>query len=338
MTYCMEKHMENSKAFAEEKRFGRRRGTQGYLDCVAVVFKEKIESHGEDSFCFSIREKMTMLGVFDGCGGSGAKVYPAFDGKSGAYMASRVTAGTVRNWFKQEYRSDSDTTARTSSLKNAISAGLAVCKQNCGMSGAAKMKGSLSKEFPTTAAVAICEADTDGISADIFWAGDSRVYLLDSHGLAQLTADDLSGEIDAYENLSSDGVLTNVINASSDFDIHCRRVLLDAPCVVLCASDGCFGYIPSPMEFEYMLLDALDGSTSVAEWEYALSCRLADISGDDYTLVAGLFGYDSFPAVKASFRCRKESVYHNYIEPMESEAVSADELWRDYRESYYRLS
>ena len=111
------------------------------------------------------------------------------------------------------------------------------------------------------------------------------------------------------------------------------------PCVVFCASDGCFGYIPSPMEFEFMLLDTLYQAASVAEWENAVSAFLADTSGDDYTLVAGVFGYGSFDALKESLHDRTEDVYYDYIEPLRADDLeTADALWQDYRENYYRLS
>ena len=312
---------------------------QEYLDCIAVVFKEKIEGLGEDSFCYAVNENGTMLGVFDGCGGAGAKEYPAFGNKSGAYMASRAAAGAARNWFTQTYtRSEADTARCAGTLKEAINAALAVCKDNCGAGAGTKMKGSLFKAFPTTAAIAICSSESGEMYADIFWAGDSRVYMLDGCGLAQLTADDLSGDIDAYENISNDAVLTNVINSSADFTIHSRRVRLNMPCVVFCASDGCFGYIPSPMEFEYMLLDALDRAASVTEWEDLIGGQLAETSGDDYTLAAGVFGYGSFDALKEHFSARAEELYRSYIEPLESGGTStADELWQEYRENYYRF-
>lgn len=333
-------NMRISKLFLENKLAHKGGSGLEYVDCVAVVFREKIKNSGEDSFCYSVCENKTMLGVFDGCGGSGAKIYPAFGNKSGAYMASRAAAGATKNWFKQIYmHSDSDLAECANTLKASINTGLAICKQNCGMNAASKMKGSLFKEFPTTAALTVCRSEGEEISADIFWAGDSRVYLLDSTGLAQLTADDLSGGIDAYENISSDAVLTNVINASSDFIIHSRRVPLNMPCVVFCASDGCFGYISSPMEFEFMLLDTLYHASSVTEWENAVGSYLADTSGDDYTLVAGLFGYGSFDALKESLRGRTEDVYYDYIKPLRSnDADWPDELWYKYRESYYRFS
>lgn len=312
---------------------------QEYLDCIAVVFKEKIEGLGEDSFCYAVNENGTMLGVFDGCGGAGAKEYLAFGNKSGAYMASRAVAGAARNWFKQTYtRSDADTARCAGTLKEAINAALAVCKNNCGASTGAKMKGSLSKAFPTTAAIAICSGERGRMYADIFWAGDSRVYMLDSSGLAQMTADDLNGSIDAYENISNDAVLTNVINASADFTIHSRRVPLNMPCVVFCASDGCFGYIPSPMEFEYMLLNTLDRAVSVTGWEDLIGSQLAETSGDDYTFVAGVLGFGSFNTLKEHFRFRTEELYRDYIEPLGLGVTStADELWREYRENYYRF-
>ena len=43
------------------------------IDQFFVVHGEKIEQKGEDSFLISVNERAGLAGVFDGCGGSGAK-------------------------------------------------------------------------------------------------------------------------------------------------------------------------------------------------------------------------------------------------------------------------
>ena len=80
---------------------------------------------------------------------------------------------------------------------------------------------------------------------------------------SQITKDDTNVD-DELENISADGVMNNIIfNGKSDkdgnacFTIHHRMVPRTAPFIAFSATDGCFGYIPSPMEFEYYILDCL---------------------------------------------------------------------------------
>ena len=70
------------------------------MDCLFRVYKEKIPENGEDSYCFCIREDSLLLGVFDGCGGSGAKRYLSYCEKTGAYIGARAVAGAVKTWFE----------------------------------------------------------------------------------------------------------------------------------------------------------------------------------------------------------------------------------------------
>lgn len=68
-------------------------------DYCFCLTREKVSGKGEDSFFFDIDREKGIIGVFDGSGGSGAKVYPFFEGHSGAYVASRVLAEVSRRWF-----------------------------------------------------------------------------------------------------------------------------------------------------------------------------------------------------------------------------------------------
>ena len=71
------------------------------MDCLFRVYKEKVPENGEDSFCYSVHEDALLLGVFDGCGGSGAKRYVNYQDKTGAYIAARAVAGAVLTWFER---------------------------------------------------------------------------------------------------------------------------------------------------------------------------------------------------------------------------------------------
>ena len=194
------------------------------------------------------------------------------------------------------------------------------------------------------------------IEVDLYWAGDSRVYLLTPQGLAQLTEDDLGG-IDAMENLTDDGVLTNMISLSKVFEIHTGHVSMDRPGFIFAATDGCFGYLSTPMEFEYLLLETMLNSdcvstdnsgvsdawmTRLAEkirlgWQEKLSEEIGKIAGDDYTISGYAIGFSSFEEMKKAFIGRANILYSQYISGLNEK--SYDEkyaLWKQYKENYHR--
>lgn len=305
------------------------------LDCICHVAQEKITAAGEDSFCYGISENSVLLGVFDGCGGSGAKKYPAFQNRTGAYIGARAVAGAVYRWFENE-KPTTDYSRNGENVKAAIVRSLTVCKENC-MNTESKIKGSISKEFPTTAAIARCVVQTGGVLVECYWAGDSRVYLLDADGLAQLTADDLD-DLDAFENISGDGVLTNVISVSRPFVLHSRSIALRRPCFLFAASDGCYGYIPSPMEFEGFLLEQLEKADSFVDFEENLRRELAHISGDDFSLIGAAFGFGTFSELKRLLGERYQNLNAGYLSHIiQQDGESRRIMWNQYRRQYYRF-
>ena len=55
-------------------------------------------------------------------------------------------------------------------------------------------------------------------------------------------------------NLRQDSVVSNAMSADTDFHVNHRKVELRAPFLVAGATDGCFGYLRSPMHFEHLVL------------------------------------------------------------------------------------
>lgn len=301
------------------------------LDFSIEVFKEKIAGNGEDSYLYFADRNGGIAGVFDGCGGSGAKRYEKFQGKTGAYMASRAVSGAAKDWFQSvlngEERADDP-----ESLKIKIKAYLDLCKAVGGSASA--FKGSLSKDFPTTAAIILATAAEGRVQAACMWAGDSRCYMLNSEGLKQLTKDDING-FDAMENLSADAAITNAISASKDFLIHQKTITLSTPCILFTATDGCFGYFSTPMEFEYLLLSTLLEADTVAEWEAKISAVLQEVAGDDYTISGMSLGFGTFANLKKAFISRSKKLYEVYIAKIRD--MSYEEKlakWHIYREEY----
>lgn len=290
------------------------------LNSLFCVNKEMIPDHGEDSFYYDANGNNFIVAAFDGLGGSGSKRYENFSEKTGAYVGSRAVCGGVKAWFEESGKSET--------LVNYIGKALEVCNNYADKTG--RIMGSLGKAFPTTAAMVTGSLSRNGISMNCFWAGDSRCYMLDSEGLHQLTEDDLDGQ-DAMSNLLNDGVMTNVISASNPFELHTKSKSLNYPCIFLAATDGCFGYLKSPMEFEYLLIDTLVHSKSLYEWRSALYDRILGVTGDDFTLCVAICGYKDFNDIKKRFLKRYTYMDTTYINTEEDVIL----LWEKYKDNYY---
>jgi hypothetical protein len=155
-------------------------------------------------------------------------------------------------------------------------------------------------------------------------------------------------------NLQRDSVISNAISADTDFRINHRRVPLRAPFVLVCATDGCFGYLRSPMHFEAMLLRTLMDAGSEEGWSTALQEEIAAVTGDDASLVAIGVGAD-VPALQRLLGPRLAEVEQRYTGPMDdlveevhrAEQALADlqhrrtadtaQRWARYRPAYERL-
>lgn len=307
-------------------------GILSRVDCQIKVYQEKIPDRGEDAMLFALNSRAALVGAFDGCGGAGAKRYAKLQGKTGAYMASRVVSGTVNDWFSDCCAQDAGFSAQ--SLEARIRENLALCDRMGGESS--RFVSSMVKAFPTTAALAILSEQAGMIRADCFWAGDSRVYLLNAEGLAQLSVDDLL-VTDAMENLYEDGAMTNVISHSKGFTIHHGSLILDQPGIVLAATDGCFGYLPTPMAFEQVLVNTLVRAENVDQWEQALHSVIGRVAGDDYTLSAVALDFGSFNAMKGIFARRANYLQQVYPPEMAKEREDKNRLWEQYKPGYYRL-
>ncbi len=317
----------------KKKKGGAKGGLMNRVDCTISLYKEKIPGNGEDAYVYSQNCCAALIGVFDGCGGLGAKRLAKFQGKTGAYLASRIVSGTILGWFSTHC--ECWPVNPETSIKQEIMEQMKRCYDAVGEQS--KLVSPMVKVFPTTAAFAVCREENEKIQVDYFWAGDSRVYLLDSDGLAQLSVDDLSVP-DAMQNLYDDGVMTNVVNMSSPFAVHHGCTILSKPGILFSSTDGCFGYVSTPMEFEYMLIQSMLSSQSVAEWECRLNKMLEGVAGDDYTLCGVALDYGSYDRMKACLIKRGNVLFHNYISGIGGKSKEEKiQLWDRYQGNYYRL-
>lgn len=310
------------------------------LDFILSFCRDMIPDHGEDSYCYSFCDTAGMLGVFDGCGGAGARKHDAYSGRTEAYMASRLCAGAFYDSFRMTFPTDlpAEQIAREILAPNAIQ--LLAAHEPPKDGDGLKITGSMVRTLPTTAAVALIQqTQNEELLVSAIWAGDSRVFLLDERGLAQLTEDDTSVP-DPMENLYEDGVLRNIFCSDRKVKVHCRTVKVKPPFVVLSATDGCFGYVSTPMEFEGMLIHTLLNADSPAQWESGLAKLIGAAAGDDHTLCLAAFGYSSFASLQKALSRRYQHILQEYLNPVSEMPVddrqSRYQLWDRYQADYMR--
>ena len=310
-----------------------------------TIAQEAKADHGEDSWCRCFSSGAGLLAVFDGCGGLGAQRHPEYDlhsqnscpNETEAYVASRLCAGAFYDAFHTLRVAERGISA--DGFFDRVNNYCARVLVGCRPDGGAKIMGSMVKTLPTTAAAALVIADERGYDICALWAGDSRVYLLNEDGLAQLTVDDATVS-DPMDNLYEDGILRNVLSADRPPKLSRSTIRVKAPFLVFSATDGCFGYFSTPMEFEATLLETLQAASCAQEWEQAVQERIGQVAGDDYTLSLAAYGFGSFPALKQAFRSQVKTLRRDYLEaladlPTEDRA-SRQALWERYKPNYLR--
>jgi len=325
------------------------------------LYAEKIPGKGEDAapLCEVYTDHSGLVSVCDGLGGAGSVVYEDAGGiaHTAAYRASRLTNAVIAAYFSAYKKAPARQSCQ--SLVDDLKGKLTTALQEEAArieTAPSKLRSHLIKRLPTTlAALHFWEEDAASrlYRCCAIWAGDSRGYMLNSsRGLQQLTEDDLKSAGDALDNLINDSPLSNYINADVDFALHHRVISVPLPCVLLVATDGCFGYVPTPIHFEYLLVKHLIASASTQDWQDNLMVDLQDRAGDDISLALVALGWPSFEALKEDFQPRLAGLLQDYIVPFgrldeklarltqEKETCAREkeelrrELWAKYKPTY----
>jgi serine/threonine protein phosphatase PrpC len=292
----------------------------------------KIPDQGEDSDPI-LRDgpDLGLLGVFDGMGGAGGTVYETPDGRrTGAYLASRIARDVVEqrmlDLLEPDWHLNGKAAARN--LKHSVQQALKQRLQelNPAPSG---LRSRLIRALPTTMALVALQRTQPGgptWAGHVFWAGDSRAYVFQPRGASQLSTDDLRDPGDALANLRRDSVVSNALSADTEFHINYRRVELRSPFLVVCATDGCFGYVRTPMHFEYLVLSHLLEARNTEAWSTALQDEIAAVTGDDAAMSVLGVGAD-LKEFQKLFAPRVGELASDFIEPLDelSEAVTRAE-------------
>ena len=322
---------------SEESLSANENNLQSKLSAVIEIAHKPMGLKGEDAHCYNFRGKdLHAQAVFDGCGGAGAWKYAEFKNATGAFVAAQSAAKAFPDWFKdlnEAVLNDSD--ALKASYKKALSGVLASLKKSC---APMKVSGSLVKSFPCTASVALMRLKTENtLEISALNDGDSRVYCLSpAQGLVQLTHDDTDGDPDPMESLRDSAPMSDMPNADTDFTIKLVRISVPLPCAVMCASDGMFGFLRSPMDYEYTLLNCLALSSSLSDFETRFKDAIVKVTGDDSTCVMSFYGWDSFEKIKLDFAARYRTVTGLKVKldaaktDAEFESV-LNEIWPNYK-------
>ena len=317
----------------------------GLPDLWLTLAQEAKPAHGEDSWCRCFSPRAGLLAVFDGCGGLGAQRHPSYNllsqyacsNETEAYVAARLCAGAFYDAFQtldaggDQLSEEGFSTLAADYCTRVLSA----CRPDNG----SRIMGSMVKSLPTTVSAALVIPVGKEYDLCSIWAGDSRVYLLDSHCLAQLTVDDATVS-DPMANLYEDGILRNVLSADRPPCLNRRCVRVKGPFLIFSATDGCFGYFSTPMEFEGAILESLLAAGSIEQWEKSLKARIAQVAGDDFTLVLAAYGFGSFSALKQALRPQLKLLRRNYLSAVADmppeDRNSREALWERYKPNYLR--
>jgi serine/threonine protein phosphatase PrpC len=282
----------------------------------------KIPDQGEDSDPI-LRDgpDLGLLGVFDGMGGAGGTVYETPEGRrTGAYLASRIARDVVEQRMLDLLEPDWHLNGRAAArnLQHSVQQALKQRLQELNPPPSS-LRSRLIRALPTTMALVALQRTQPGgptWAGHVFWAGDSRAYVFESRGASQLSTDDLRDPGDALANLRRDSVVSNALSADTEFHINYRRVELRSPFLVVCATDGCFGYVHTPMHFEYLVLSHLLEARNTEGWSSALQAEIAAVTGDDAAMSMLGVGAD-LKEFQKLFAPRVGQLASDFIEPLD---------------------
>ena len=286
--------------------------------------REKRIGQGEDSdpilFRSSHSDEFISIGVLDGMGGAGGSECVSDYSKDNvhktkAYVASRIIRDAIEELLNISVDNNSiqDFGIR---LKDTILKRYEEEKKKYPSKSKVTLRSSLIKDYPTTLALVTVRTADNHFIIDSYWAGDSRNYLWTSDGLFQISRDDLRGEQDPLENLREDAPMSNCIYCGGDFEINQIRIdnLSSSDKIILIsATDGCFGYYPSPMDFERVLKETLIHSKSFEDWEEKLIKEFDSVTADDFSFAIATLGFDTIKDIKNAMSGHSDNSYKCYF-------------------------
>lgn len=192
-------------------------------------------------------------------------------------------------------------------LAELIQCQLSAMARLMGLELESKTKGSYL--LPTTLTVALINETENGVDVLYLWAGDSRGYLWNADGLAQITDD--------HER---DETMTNLITLTKPFQLEARLFKTSKPAILFNATDGCYKCpcFASAFDLEYVFLQAINSSNSFEETVKNLDKQFTIIGthDDSNTMSLTSFGYESFEDIKAAVSQRLAYLHEHIIQEL----------------------
>lgn len=295
---------------------------------------EKKEGHGEDAPPLLIaKDDSWAVGVFDGMGGAGAGTCESAlgEGHTKAYVASRIVEDVVRSYLTDNLGVNEIT---AESLKATISERLRTEQEQFPPKTKSLLRSKLVRDYPTTMALVTLIAEGDSLKVDSYWAGDSHCYLWNIDGFFQISKDDLEEDNDPMENLHNDSPISNCICADRDFEIHRMSISLKKePVIILCSTDGCFGYYQTPMHFEHVLKSCLEEVEDEKTWSAKIEQEISKVTGDDCSLSLIAWGFSSFSDLKKSMKSSSVTGFSKLLN-LEMDIACAEQILTKAKEDY----
>ena len=216
-------------------------------DMLRPLAIQDLKKSAEDCYAVGTLNCFCYMGVFDGCGGLGCQQISfqseAFPNHTSAWIASRIGAAAVESFFR-ENGNQSFSRETVLELEQVLNETFQTLKKKYWKDDG--VSGSMRRNFPTTASIIVENLQEQNVF--FLWSGDSRGYLCDKDGLAQITMDDIRFHAtDAFANLYQDSAMTKQWNADRTISVHCKEIKEISPAIYICATDGCFGFLSSPM-------------------------------------------------------------------------------------------
>lgn len=282
---------------------------------------DKTPGAGEDSDPIRLvlpGERAVALGVFDGLGGSGARIVQDEDGRSqssaalASALAARISTQVLESGGFESSPGEAGVQAAAEAtawqgaewlgreLQQRLRAGFKKEGDLLEGDGPSPIRGTMSKRLPTTACLLIVEEENEGRSAlcSAIWAGDSRAYVWTAGvGLQQLTQDHTRKPLDALEAILDDPPMSNLVSPDIDGYLELHAISVRSPCLFACGSDGSFNYFPSPMDFEAAILGAIREAKRWEDVAGILQRTIVQVAQDDISFAFSAHGY-SWPALQ----------------------------------------
>lgn len=163
--------------------------------------------------------------------------------------------------------------------------------------------------LPTTLVVALIDENESGVDVLYLWAGDSRGYLWNEDGLAQVTDD--------HER---DETMTNLITLTKPFRLEARLLHCNKPVILFNATDGCYKCpcFASAFDLEYVLLHEIASASDFEAVQKNLDGQFTVIGTHDDSNTMGLmtYGFESFEEIKRAVDKRLADLKESIIDKL----------------------